>query len=151
MQYLLRDAFSFECGRCLISVPGNYYFFSESSEYFIFTPVDDKDIKITYEINNYENDWDITDEDIYEDIKQSIHNHQRDTYETEAPIEAFENNNLKGYCSTYSDDEEDVYEAGMLLGNSIALTVTIYDQTHSIEEIKNSTEFKALFNGIKKI
>lgn len=137
-------------------MPKNYYFFPESSEYFEFTHID-KNIKIAYAIDDYVGDDDITnddvisDEEIYENIKQWISYHQREAYEIEAPIEKFEHNGFRGYCSTYGDDEETVFEAGLLLDNGIALTITIYDGTHTIEEIKNTPEFKAVFEGIKRI
>ena len=94
--YFLKENCQIEHSGVTFCIPKDYYFNPEEPHYFCCMPRG-KGFKVYYEL-------------CYEEIsaKQSIKNYQQETYETSAPIKKIEHNGLKGYCSTFSDVEDEV-------------------------------------------
>ena len=140
--YFLKENCQIEHSGVTFCIPKDYYFNPEEPHYFCCMPRG-KGFKVYYEL-------------CYEEIraKQSIKNYQQETDETSAPIKKIEHNGLKGYCSTFSDVEDEVFMAVFSIVDRAEgynrFKFSVSTPSFDFEEIKASPAFQKLWDGIGK-
>ncbi|MCI8589166.1 MAG: hypothetical protein HFE77_00390 [Clostridiales bacterium] len=145
--YLLKNKTCFETSGVAITVPENYYLLGDSADAaentLVFTSPD-RHFQVVYKVhtNNL-------------GTKEALIDTQMGIYGTCRPIETVMFGGLAGHCATYGDDNEQIYEARLLIEASVAgctaLEVTVRTYHGDIEKVKASPTFKTLLAGIRKV
>ncbi|MCI8332829.1 MAG: hypothetical protein HFE78_08405 [Clostridiales bacterium] len=130
-----------------ICVPKDYYLHGDSAEAaentLTFTS-SDKRYQVTYKVHANS-----------KGTEQALIDTQMGIYNICNPISAITVGGLTGHCATYGDDNEQYFEARLLLEEGetgcAELEVTLRTHHGDIEQIKASPAFKNLLSGIHKV
>ena len=148
--FIFKNGCTFELNGVEITVPPNFSIDGDptdfAEEWLTFIPPD-KSFSVRYEMN-YNS----------KGTKEELYDWLYDEYEPDKllpPIEEIEYNGLAGHQTTYIGVKWQHYKAKFLVEKTdegiIELAVTISTNNQDIEKIKASSEFKQIFQGIRRI
>ena len=145
--FLLKNDCRFELEGVTFTVPKNYYIDADNAnadENTLFFEPLGHDFQVSFKID-------------YQcgSVQNALTDFQLMMFNDCEPIQEIEHNGLKGFCSTFGNGREQYYEARFLVeGTARGCTVfefTALTYQGNIAKIKESPEFKQLFDSIQKI